>query len=229
MCGMMHREEIVLCCELGVQAVGVVIEYPVPVPWNLSLEAGRALVSHVPDEVASVVVCSGSPERLAQIAAEIRPSALQVHGDESLTEIEELVLRLAPLGIKVYRALRIRPDTGEAAGEIAEIEGAARAIERTGVAGLVVDSKVSHRPGGTGVPVGLEYLRQVVEAVSVPVIAAGGLSAANVGDVIEAVRPFGVDVLSGIESSPGRKSLEKMAAFVDAVRRADARRSRKEA
>lgn len=218
MCGMMDSSDVAACAALGIDAVGIVIEYPVPVPWNLSRHEGRELIAGVPHGVASVVVCSGPPDALADLARDVRPDALQVHGDESLAETEEIVRRVAPFGVEVYRALRIRPETGRASGEIAEVEEAARAVERTGVAGLVVDSKVASRPGGTGIPVNVALMGRVVDAVSIPVIAAGGLGPHNVADVIRAVRPFGVDVLSGIEEAPGTKSRAKMEAFANAVR-----------
>jgi len=218
MCGMMNQRDVAACVELGVDAVGIVVDYPVPVPWNLTRDEGRALVARVPAGTTSVVVCSGTPKFLAELAREVRPDALQVHGDESLAQTEEVVRLVEPLGIKVYRALRISPDTGRASGEIADVAEAARAIEQTGVSGLVVDAKVAHRPGGTGVQVGVASLRKVVAAVSLPVIAAGGLNAANVREVIRSVRPFGVDVLSGIEDAPGKKSRVKMAEFAGAAR-----------
>ncbi len=219
-CGMMTQQDVAICSDLGIQAVGLVIDYPVPVPWNLTRDQGKDLRARLDSSLSSVVVCSGEPHFLEGLARDVRPDALQVHGDETLVQTAEVVQRLQPLGVKVYRALRICPDTGEAAGEIPGVAAAARAIEATGAAGLVVDSKVPHRPGGTGIAVDVESLRQVAQAVRIPVIAAGGLNAQSVAAVIRAVRPFGVDVLSGIEERPGVKSREKMTAFVAAVNNA---------
>lgn len=220
MCGMMHAHDLAVCHQLGIDAVGLVVEYPEPVPWNLSLAEGKALITHVPPDVASVVVCSGTPDTLDALARDLSPDALQVHGDETLAQTAEIVARSKERGVKVYRALRVRPESGKASGEIADPVDAARALEETGVTGIVLDSKVPHRPGGTGIPVDVNVMRRVVDAVSIPVIAAGGLNSRNVGAVIAAVRPWGVDVLSGIESTPGTKDPDEMRAFADAVREA---------
>lgn len=220
MCGMMRREELELCAELGIDAAGIVVEYPRPVPWNLSRATARRLVESAPTGLKLVMVTSGAPEFIAQLAAHVRPHIVQVHGEETLDDVAGIVERLRPMGIKVFRALRIVPETREAAGEVADPCAAACAIAATGVSGIVVDSKVPQRPGGTGVAVDVETIAEIVQAAGVPVIAAGGLKAENVGTVIQRARPWGVDVLTGIEAAPGEKDRQRMQEFVEAVRAA---------
>jgi phosphoribosylanthranilate isomerase len=75
---------------------------------------------------------------------------------------------------------------------------------------------------GTGRLFDLEDARRVVTSSRVPVLLAGGLTPRNVGDAIRAVRPFGVDVASGVEERPGVKNLDAVRAFIDAARRVQA-------
>jgi phosphoribosylanthranilate isomerase len=197
-----------MCGELGIDAAGIVVEYPSPVPWNVDRVAGRRLVAEAPQGLQVVMVTSGTPRDIAELASYVQPHMVQVHGEESLTDVAEIVERLRPLGIGVFRALRIVPETKQAAGEITDPRDAARALAATGVKGIVVDSKVPRRPGGTGV------------AVDVPIVAAGGLNAGNVGEVIRRAQPWGVDVLTGVEAAPGEKDVRRMQEFVAAVRAA---------
>jgi len=220
MCGMMRREDLAMCGELGVDAAGIVVEYPSPVPWNVDRVAGRRLVAEAPEGLQVVMVTSGAPRDIAELASYVQPHMVQVHGEESLTDVAEIVERLRPLGIGVFRALRIVPETKQAAGEITDPRDAARALAATGVKGIVVDSKVPRRPGGTGVAVDVETIADIVRAVDVPIVAAGGLNAGNVGEVIRRAQPWGVDVLTGVEAAPGEKDVRRMQEFVAAVRAA---------
>lgn len=229
MCGMMTPGDIRFCGELGLDAAGIVVEYPRPVPWNVSREAGRRLAAAAPDRLQIVMVCSGTPAFVEDLAAFVRPHLVQIHGEERLEEVAEIVERLRPLGIGVLRALRIAPETRLAEGEVSDPIAAAQAMAEAGVDGIVVDSKVPERPGGTGVAVDMATLRRIVAHSPVPVIAAGGLRTESVGEVIARVRPWGVDVLSGIEEVPGRKDRSEMRRFAQAVRSVWARLENMEA
>ena len=149
MCGMMRREDLAMCGELGIDAAGIVVEYPSPVPWNVDRVAGRRLVAEAPQGLQVVMVTSGTPRDIAELASYVQPHMVQVHGEESLKDVAEIVERLRPLGIGVFRALRIVPKTKQAAGEITDPRDA-QALAASGVKGIVVDSKVPRRPGGTG-------------------------------------------------------------------------------
>ncbi len=89
------------------------------------------------------------------------------------------------------------------------------------IAAFLLDSVKDRRIGGSGTTCDWEVAGDLVRQTSVPVILAGGLTPDNVGEAIRRVRPYAVDVSSGIESSPGVKDHGKMKAFVEAVRAAD--------
>lgn len=83
--------------------------------------------------------------------------------------------------------------------------------------GLLLDAMVAGVGGGTGVTIPWDVAAQIVEASKLPVVLAGGLRPDNVAGAIQAVRPYGVDVCTGIESSPGIKDPIKMRDFLQAV------------
>lgn len=95
-----------------------------------------------------------------------------------------------------------------------------RARGLPGAAAILLDAAVPEQHGGTGQLADWELARQVREALDRPVILAGGLTPENVGAAIAAVRPYAVDVASGVEREPGVKDPRRIAAFGEAVRRA---------
>jgi phosphoribosylanthranilate isomerase len=217
-CGLQSAEDARLAEEAGADALGFVVEYPVPVPWNLSRQRAAALVAALRPFATPVAVVGGDPATLVAIARAVRPRVLQLHGDETPEQIRDVVRALGPEGIQVIKALRIEADTGLAVFAERDPVAAARAIADTGVAALVVDSKTSARPAGTGVPLDWEAVRAIAAAVRIPLILAGGLNPGNVANAIATVRPYGVDVISGVESASGVKDPAKVRAFVAAAR-----------
>ncbi|MBT3374865.1 MAG: phosphoribosylanthranilate isomerase [Lentisphaerae bacterium] len=217
-CGLMNPSDVAMAVGAGADALGFVTEYPIPVPWNLDQDVSRHLIAQAPPFVTTTAVVGGSVANMVAIARHVRPDVLQLHGDETVDEVREVCAALVPDGIKVIKALRIDIDTGLAQFSDPDPVGAASALATAGIAALVIDSKTSTRPAGTGVPLDRDLVLRVAETLAIPFILAGGLNPANVGDAVEQVRPFAVDVISGIEERAGVKDACLMNAFVAAVR-----------
>lgn len=130
-------------------------------------------------------------------------SIVQLHGDEGLSFCHEVTRRT---GCRVIKAIRVR--------SAADID-AARSFR---VDFHLLDAYREGMPGGTGQTVDWELLRH--RRSKVPLIVAGGLSAENVGEAIDATRAWAVDVASGVESAPGIKDHELMTAFATAAEEA---------
>ena len=119
---------------------------------------------------------------------------------------------------------------GEEAPEAcAQIEGAKWKVVHPGkpdmlpmdaysVDAFLLDSYSKHAPGGTGKVFDWNLARELMEFAPAPVLLAGGLTPENVQDAIAAVRPWGVDVISGVESEPGKKDMDKVKRFIEACR-----------
>ena len=215
-CGITCEEDIHLCVNCGVDAVGFVVEYPVDVPWNIQREFAKELISKVPPFVSRVMVVGGGIEQILSIAETTMPDALQLHGDEPPEETEAVVDTLRNHQIQVSKAFRVEAQGREIDTE--QIVKECNQFERTGISALLLDSKTEGMPAGTGVPFDWELAKEVKKALSIPLILAGGLNAENVGKAIEWIDPFGVDVISSVEGKPGRKHQGKTREFVQAVR-----------
>ena len=214
----MSRDDIKIAVEAGADSIGFVTEYPVPVPWNLQRAKSAELVSQAPPFVTTTAVVGGQVEDMINIAKLVRPHFLQLHGDETPDMIREVSQALENTGIKVLKALRIDVDTGEARFQDRDPVMAARKISKLGISGLVVDSKTASRPAGTGVALDWSLAGKIAESIDIPLILAGGLTPLNVADAIEKVRPYGVDVISGVEDEAGVKNPDKMRQFVAAAK-----------
>jgi len=216
----MTRSDIDMCVRAGADAVGFVTEYPVAVPWNIGRDKARELAAAVPPFVTTTAVVGGPVETILQIAQAVRPNLLQLHGDETAEEIGRICAALRNTATKVVKALRIDVDTGRARFAIEDPLAAALALAASGIAALVIDSKTARRPAGTGIPLDWHIAAQIAAALPIPLILAGGLTVQNVAAAVAQVRPFGVDVISGVEKAAGIKDEALIAQFVRAAKTA---------
>jgi phosphoribosylanthranilate isomerase len=203
-CGLRRARDVATAVELGVDAIGLIL---VPAsPRFVSLEVAAKLRASLPPLVSSVVLVKDADAAFVQEAIDaLRPDLLQFHGDEDPGFCESFAmpyLKALPMG----GAVSLR----------------AESRRYSKAAGLLLDG---HAPGGMGGR-GERFAWSALPKVRQPLVLAGGLNPANVARGIAALRPFAVDVSSGIESKPGVKDAAKMQAFIAAVRRADRRLNR---
>lgn len=213
-CGNTDAEQVAWCVDAGADCVGIVVEYPVPVPWNVSREQARGLLALVPPMTTRAVVTGGEVGHVLAIARTLLPHLVQLHTDNPLDETAQIATELAAAGISLLRALRIDVATGLATGEIPDPVQAALALQETGVAAVLLDARTDRLPAGTGVSVDWETASAVRQALSVPLVLAGGLTPGNVRGAVDRVRPFAVDVISGVELSRTVKSPALVRQFV---------------
>jgi phosphoribosylanthranilate isomerase len=214
----MNKADIDLCASAGADAIGFVTEYPVPVPWNLDRTRARELVRSAPPFITTTAVVGGSVASILRIAETVKPHFLQLHGDETKEEIEQICSVAADQGTKVIKVLRIDVDTGRARFSVSDPLEAAQVLSETGITGLAVDSKTANRPAGTGVALDWSMAAQISSSIPIPLILAGGLTIQNVAEAVERVRPYGVDVISGVEKTAGVKDPERVRRFVQTVK-----------
>jgi len=185
---------------LGADAIGLVF-YP-PSPRNVDVDQARSLVGALPPFVTVVgLFVNESPARIRQILAAVRIDLLQFHGDESPAACESL-------GKPWIKALRMKPGLNV----IEAMSAYCRA------SGYLVDAWHPDAAGGTGETFDWNRLPR---EMSSQLILAGGLTPENVGTAIEVVRPYALDVSSGVEAGKGIKDAVKMAAFINTVQRSD--------
>jgi len=184
----------------GADALGFVFHEPSS--RYVQPERAREIIQQLPAFVDTVgVVVDLPPAELDNIARTSGIDYFQFHGEEPPDVCGNA-------GLPYLKALRMKPDTDIRA--FAERYIAAR--------GLLLDAFVQELPGGTGDKFDWSW---IPESLPVPVFLAGGLDAGNVAEAIRDVRPYGVDVSSGVESAPGAKDPEMIARFLRSVAEAD--------
>lgn len=210
-CGITREEDARACAELGADAIGLVF-YP-PSPRCLDVDRARALRDALPPFVQSVALFVNPTEAdVRRVIDGARPSMLQFHGEESPAFCQGF-------GLPFLKAIRVRTDA-ISAGKTGEGGGGALleyASPFLGAAGWLFDSHVEEY-GGVGARFDWSLIPR---ALARPLVLSGGLSPQNVGEAVRQVRPWAVDVSSGVESAKGIKDAAKIAAFITEVRNAD--------
>jgi phosphoribosylanthranilate isomerase len=195
-CGFTRVEDAVFAARLGVDAIGLVFYPPSPrnVPINLAIE----IVNALPPFVTVVALFVDEQEALIRkILEQVPIDCLQFHGDEP------------PEACRIYGKRFIKAVKMQENVDIHDM------AKRYGDAdGLLLDAYHPIEKGGTGNRFDWGLIPKRCE---LPVILAGGLDATNVKAAIEKVRPYALDVSSGVEMGKGIKDKEKMAAFIAAV------------
>jgi phosphoribosylanthranilate isomerase len=216
-CGIRTEDDAALCVEAGADALGFVVEYPLPVPWTIDRRRAASLMSTLPPFVVRVAVVGGDAATILAIAEATRPDVVQLHLDEDEATVTATRDGLAGSGTRIVKAIRISTDgdTVRAAAHWLEL---ARRFLDAGADAVLLDSKTSRRPAGTGRPIDWSLARSVAGELGAPLILAGGLTPENVAGAIRVVRPYAVDVISSVEDASHRKAPEQVRAFVAAAR-----------
>jgi phosphoribosylanthranilate isomerase len=200
-CGVTRIEDALLACGLGADAIGMVMT-PTS-PRCVSIEQARAIRDALPAFVDAVVLSHDLPvERVRAVVDGVRPDLVQFHGSEDAACCESSGMRYT-----------------KAVGMDGDVDLHAVAAAHPRASGFVLDGHPPGQQGGRGKT--FDWSR-VPRDLGRPILLAGGLNADNVGEAIRVVRPWAVDLASGVEASPGIKDAAKMRAFFAAVRAADA-------
>ncbi len=197
-CGMTNLEDALKAASLGVDALGFVFA---PSPRSIDPDAAKKIIQALPSTLLKVgVFVNEEWEKVQRLAEYCRLSVLQFHGEES----PEYCRQFAH---PVFKAIRVRDSES------------LKDMERYHGFSILLDTYSPGQAGGTGKSFPWEIA--VLAKEKRDFILSGGLHPLNVGEAVKKVKPWGVDVSSGVESSPGKKDLLKMEKFVKEVRKAD--------
>ncbi|MGH8191901.1 MAG: phosphoribosylanthranilate isomerase [Rhodanobacteraceae bacterium] len=196
-CGITRVEDALLACELGADAIGLVMT-PTS-PRCVSIERARAIRDALPAFVDAVVVLVDAEAReVERVVSVVHPDALQFHGHET----PACCIRAGLPYIKAFSMNE--PVAGPLEDE----------VERYATAcAILLDGRRTASPGGEG----MFDWQAIPRSLPRPLILAGGIDETNVAAAIEQVAPYAVDISSGVESSPGIKDAGKLRAFFDSV------------
>jgi phosphoribosylanthranilate isomerase len=211
-CCIADREEAALAVRCGASAIGLVSAMPSG-PGPISEDRIAEIAASVPPGVSTFLLTSRQ-DTASIIAQQKRCGVDTIQICDSLAEGSYAELHAQMPGVKIVQVIHV---LGEEA--IAEALRAAPQVDA-----ILLDSgnplRAVKELGGTGRAHDWEVSRRLREAVATPIFLAGGLSAENVGRAVSRVRPFAVDVCTGVRTD-GRLDEEKLLAFVQAVRTAD--------
>jgi phosphoribosylanthranilate isomerase len=218
-CANTNLDDAQLAAHLGADAVGFVFA---PSPRQVTAAEVARITPHLPEGLECVGVFPAlEAQQIAGIAQECGLTTVQLHGGLSL----ELVRQLDEIfngQVKLIQTVHWQVDAD--AASVADVAQQLRQIDADGlVARVLIDAKVGPDLGGTGVSFDWNAARATLAhaRTGLKLIVAGGLRHDNVAAAIRKLDPWGVDVASGVEQSPGRKSPEKLAAFIRAARDPD--------
>jgi phosphoribosylanthranilate isomerase len=200
-CGITRLEDARLAVELGAAALG--FNFYRPSPRFIEPASAHVIVTQLPPFIVGVGVFADETDggHVARIARSAGVNAVQLHGPKFTAQDGALE------GFGVIHAVAVRPGSNPAEW------GGLRA------SALLLDAYDTSLSGGTGKTFDWNLAREAKKYG--PIILAGGLTPENVGRAIRDVRPFAVDVASGVESGPGIKDSAKLRAFFAAVEEAD--------
>ncbi|MEM2321332.1 MAG: phosphoribosylanthranilate isomerase [Candidatus Bathyarchaeia archaeon] len=207
-CGITRVRDLYISASAGADFVGFVVNVPSS-PRNLSIKETKELMEATPPWVMKVVVTVFSDvKKLLEIYDYLRPDFMQVHA----LPAEARGIREVAMQIPIVRAINMHQDL--------LLDEALRNIDSFKM--LLADSHIPGKYGGTGVRHDWSISKRIRDLIyPKPLILAGGLNPENVYEAILTVKPFAVDVSSGVESEPGIKDERKIVSFIREVRRAE--------
>ena len=200
-CGITNLEDARHSIACGADALG--FNFYDKSPRYISTDMAKRIIEQLPDTIEIVgVFVNEKTDRIVEIADAAKLDMIQLHGDET-PEFTSVVA--VKTGLPVIKAFRVSPDF--TVNDLVDYETDA----------ILLDAFSTDQHGGTGKVFNWNVAREVSESGR-KLYLAGGLSAANITDAVTAVRPYAVDACSLLESEPGRKDHDKVAAFVTAVK-----------
>ena len=206
-CGLMRKDDVSMCLRYGADILGFVVDYPRPVPWNLSAAAARELISAVSGQTKTCVVTGGSPEKVISLARGLRPYYIQLHANETLADVRCIIRELRGSGVKIIKAIfQNTPDLEAVAADFCAL----------GIHALLFDARTPDRATSSGT-VDLSLFQKLQSATNLPIILAGGITPENAAEIIMMSKAKIIDLMTGVEHCPGVKDERKVAALFRAL------------
>ncbi len=216
-CGLTRRKDVYSAIISGADAVGCVVGVPRSLR-NVPLNRAKELLSRVPPFKSTVVVMVPPSEReVFEVDKRIKPSAVQIHGNYSLEMLDKLRGEIsAKLIATLAIDITLSPNKNMIETYVSEALKISKYCDL-----LILDSGIRGLSGGLGVENNFKICKIIRETLSQTgnhIVLAGGLTPQNVGQAVKEVRPYAVDVSSGVETAPGIKDEALIKQFVKNIK-----------
>ena len=202
-CGNRSIEEVLMAVHAGADAIGLIVGARHHTEDNLVADIASEILRDIPPFISTVLVTHFLfAEEIMDVYRKVPTHIIQLHDDIALNEIKA-IRRYLPY-VRIIKSVHVVNETAiETSRFLAPFVDA-----------ILLDSRTEDRIGGTGLVHDWSISRNIVSLINKPVILAGGLNPRNIVEAIKRVRPFGVDVNSGVEFLDGRKDPQKINDFV---------------
>lgn len=216
-CGLMNADDIETCVSLGVDRIGLVVDYPLQVQWNMDLDKGKELRQHIPAGYKACVVLGGSKEKIFNIANEIKPDMIQMHYKENIEDTRELALMLEKIDVEVIKSLPVKEEDLIEQFNTANIPEVIDMINDSQVKEILIDPRHGEQVTSGNLSLDIELANEALKLSKKPVIIAGGIRIDNLAKILEMVPCDRVDVMNGSEDAPGKKNPDKIQKYIDII------------
>jgi phosphoribosylanthranilate isomerase len=206
-CGITNNDDACAAREQGADYIGTIVNIHGS-RRSVTLQQAAEIAHGIPE---IILLMDGAVEEIVTAGQHIQPYAIQIVGSTSYDDIEVLKDKTDVNIWKTVALPRCKNDN------LVEVKRHIDALQKIAIDAIVLDTLVPGLKGGTGKTCDWETAAEIVRSVDCPVFLAGGLNPDNIARAIARVRPFGVDVSSGVETEPGRKDLERVARFIRAA------------
>jgi len=203
-CGITNKEDAMMALNAGSDALGVIVNVPVETPRKISVERACEIRDSV-DGISHAFITVLMPKNLndvEKVVSMVRPDGIQLHGLETPNLIKEIK---DEFGLPIIKALHL-------GGEM-DMDYVQSVSEHSDM--LLLDTKKDYHVGGTGETHDIEQDLQIKKSTSKRILLSGGLNPDNVFERICQVNPYGVDISSGVEKTPGIKDHEKVRKIIE--------------
>ncbi len=204
-CGTTSLEDALSSIAAGADALGFIFA---PSKRRVSVEQAQRIISQLPRNVERIgVFMNNSAEEICSVVNAVELTGIQMHGDESPVAVYEFLPPARRDAMRKMKSIQVKPDRELGLDHVS--------------ASNAVDAWLLDSGAGSGKAFDWHAARAQLGEKRGSFIIAGGLTPENVGEAIRVFKPWGVDVVTGVEREPGRKDPEKLKAFVAAVRKAE--------
>jgi len=210
-CGITRNSYARAAANSGVDYIGVIVDINES-PRNVSLKKAEEIIKSSP--IPTVVLLEKDINDTIKTASFLNPYAIQLIGEYSPEDIQHLK---KVLNCKIWRTISI-PKTGADKEAYQSLLKLINNYKNAGTDAIILDTQVAKKKGGTGQTCDWDTAEKLGEAIDIPLFLAGGINPENVCDAVRKVRPYGIDLSSGVEKAPAQKDPEKILELVNNIR-----------